>query len=165
MKLLSGPYANTKQQEVAGAATGTMACVVGLDGAWVSDFVKQGAITNLSDIMKSTGYDDSQLAAQVKENGSTYMIPVVNFVYPLFYNEDLLTKAGITAPPDTRTQFADDAKKLTSSNIYGWVLPLSLDAPNGIQNDVMAWVWASGGSMLKDGKPNLVGNPEVKQRS
>ena len=75
VKLLSGPYANTKQQEVAGAATGTMACVLGLDGAWVSDFVKQGAITNLSDIMKSTGYDESQLAAQVKENGSTYMIP------------------------------------------------------------------------------------------
>ncbi len=162
VKLLSGPYANTKQQEVAGAATGTMACVLGLDGAWVSYFQKQGAITDLSSIMKSTGYDESQLAAQVKENGATYMIPVVNFVYPLFYNEDLLTKAGITAPPATRTQFADDAKKLTSGNVYGWVIPLSLDLPNGIQNDVMAWVWASGGSMLKDGKPNLVGNDEVK---
>jgi multiple sugar transport system substrate-binding protein len=139
-----------------------MACVLGLDGAWVSDFVKQGAITNLSDLMKSNGYDESQLVTQVKENGSTYMIPVVNFVYPLFYNQDLLTKAGITTPPDTQTQFADDAKKLTSGNTYGWVLPLSLDAPNGIQNDVMAWVWASGGSMMKDGKPNLVDNPEVK---
>src|SRR6266508_2806848 len=160
--LLSGPYATTKQQEVAGAATGTMPCVLGLDGAWVSDFVKQGAITNLSDLMKSNNYDESQLAAQIKINGSTYMIPVVNFVYPLFYNEDLLNKAGITAPPDNRTQFADAAKKLTSGNVYGWVLPLSLDAPNGIQNDVMAWVWASGGSMLKDGKPNLVDNPEVK---
>jgi multiple sugar transport system substrate-binding protein len=112
--------------------------------------------------MKQATYDESQLAAQVQLNGATYMIPVVNFVYPLFYNEDLLTKAGITAPPDNRTQFADAAKKLTSGNTYGWVLPLALDAPNGIQNDVMAWVWASGGSMLKDGKPNLVDNPDVK---
>ena len=159
--LLSGPYANTKQQEVAGAATGTMPCVLGLDGAWVSDFVKENAITNLSDIIKSTGYDDSQLAAQIKENGSTYMIPVVNFVYPLFYNQDLFTKAGITAPPDNRTQFAADVKKLTSGDVYGWVIPLSLDAPNGIQNDTMSWVWASGGSMMKDGKPNLVGNQDV----
>jgi len=161
VKLLSGPYANTKEQEVAGAATGTMACVLGLDGAWVSDFAKQGAITDLSAVMKSTGYDASQLAAQVQENGKTYMIPVVNFVYPLFYNEDLLTKAGITTPPDNRTQFAADAKKLTSGNTYGWVIPLSQEVPNGIQNDVMAWVWASGGSMLKDGKPNLVGNAQV----
>jgi multiple sugar transport system substrate-binding protein len=90
------------------------------------------------------------------------MIPVVNFVYPLFYNEDLLTQAGITAPPENRTQFADAAQKLTSGNTYGWVLPLALDAPNGIQNDVMAWVWASGGSMLSDGQPNLVDNPDVK---
>jgi multiple sugar transport system substrate-binding protein len=40
------------------------------------------------------------------------------------------------------------------------VLPLSLQSPNGIQNDVMSWVWASGQSMLKDGKPN-VDNPDV----
>ena len=45
-------------------------------------------------------------------------------------------------------------------NQYGWVLPLSLQVPNGAQNDVMSWVWASGQSMLKDGKPN-VDNPAV----
>lgn len=160
--LLSNPYSTTQQQETAGAATGTMACVVGLDGAWVSNFVKQGAIANLTELMTSAGYDQSQLAAQVKENGATYMIPVVNFVYPLFYNQDMFTKAGITTPPATRTEFIADAKKLTSGNLYGWIIPLSLDVPNGIQNDMMSWVWASGGSMLKDGKPNLTNNPDVK---
>jgi multiple sugar transport system substrate-binding protein len=30
-----------------------------------------------------------------------------------------------------------------------------LEQPNGIQNDVMSWVWASGGSMMKDGQPDL----------
>ncbi|MBL8931156.1 MAG: extracellular solute-binding protein [Kineosporiaceae bacterium] len=80
VKLLSGPYASTKEQVVAGAAAGTMSDVVGLDGAWVSDFVKQGSISDLSKLMKDAGYDESQLAAQIKINGSTYMIPVVNFV-------------------------------------------------------------------------------------
>ncbi|MEZ4664904.1 MAG: extracellular solute-binding protein, partial [Caldilineaceae bacterium] len=42
VELISGPYATTKEQVVAGAAAGTMSDVVGLDGAWVSDFVKQG---------------------------------------------------------------------------------------------------------------------------
>ena len=45
-------------------------------------------------------------------------------------------------------------------NQYGWVLPLSLQSPGGIQNDVMSWNWASGNSMLKDGKPDLE-NPNV----
>jgi multiple sugar transport system substrate-binding protein len=41
------------------------------------------------------------------------------------------------------------------ANQYGWVLPLSLETPNGIQNDVMAWVWASGASMMSDGQPDV----------
>jgi multiple sugar transport system substrate-binding protein len=163
VKLLSGPFASTKEQTVAGAAAKTMADVVGLDGAWVSDFVKQGAITDLSNLMKDAGYDDSQLAAQIKVNDSTYMVPVVNFVYPLFTNDDLLSKAGVSAPPTNRTEFMDAATKVTAlgGDVKGWVLPLSLETPNGIQNDVMSWNWASGGSMLKDGKPDLT-NADVK---
>ena len=157
VELLSGPYASTKEQVVAGAATGTMSDVVGLDGAWVSDFAKQGALADLSTLMKDADYDDSELASTIKVDGKTQMIPVVNFVYPLFTNDDLLAKAGITAPPSTRTEFETAAKAVTAlgDNTSGWVLPLSSEAPNGIQNDVMSWVWSSGGTMLKDGKPDV----------
>lgn len=163
VKLLSGPYSSTKEQVVAGAASDTMSDVVGLDGAWVSDFVKQGAIADLSALMKEAGYDDSQLASQIQISGSTYMIPVVNFVYPVFVNDDLLGAAGISTAPTNRTEFAAAAKAMTNAdkNVYGWVLPLSLETPNGIQNDVMSWVWASGKSMLKDGKPDVT-NADVK---
>ncbi len=163
VELLSGPYSSTKEQIVAGAATGTMSDVVGLDGAWVNDFVKQGAITDLSKLMTDAGYDASALAAQIQINGATYMIPVVNFVYPLFINDDILKSAGVESAPSTRSEFAAAAKAMTNpeANVYGWVLPLSLEVPNGIQNDVMSWVWASGKSMLKDGKPDVT-NSDVK---
>ncbi|WP_435743176.1 ABC transporter substrate-binding protein [Microbacterium sp. PMB16] len=155
--LVSGPYASTKEQLFAGAASGTMPDVVGLDGAWVNDFASQGVIADLSALMKEYEYDDSELASQIQVDGSTYMIPVVNFVYPMFTNDDLLAQAGVDAPPTTRTEFADAAAKVSAlgGDASGWVLPLSLEAPNGVQNDVMSWVWASGGSMLKDGKPDL----------
>ncbi len=164
VELISGPYSSTQDQIVAGAATGTLADVLGLDGAWVSDFVNQGALASLSDLMEEAGYDDSELAAQVQLDGSTYMIPVVNFVYPVFVNLDLMEEAGIAEPPATRDAFAEAATQMTDaeSNVYGWVLPLSLEQPNGIQNDVMSWVWASGGSMLADGQPNLEGNEDVR---
>jgi len=164
VKLLSAPYASTKQQLVSGAASKTLPDVVGLDGAWVSDFAKQGAIADLSALMSDAKYDPSQLASQVQVKGKTYMIPVVNFVYPLFVNNDLLTKAGITTAPGTRTEFMDAAKKVSAlgGNVKGWALPLDTAVPNGVQNDVMSWLWASGGNMLtKDGKPNLT-SPPVK---
>ena len=164
VELLSGPYASTKEQVVAGAASGTMSDVVGLDGAWVSDFVDQGSIADLSALMSEASYDESQLASQVQLGGSTYMIPVVNFAYMLFTNDDILGEAGIDSAPETRSEFADAATAVSAlgDNTSGWVLPLSLETPNGIQNDVMSWVWASGASMLtEDGQPD-VDNADVQ---
>jgi multiple sugar transport system substrate-binding protein len=162
VKLISGPYSNTRDQIVTGAATGTLSDVVGLDGAWVNDLAKQGAITALDSLMASTNFDPSQVAAIIKLNEKSYMFPVASFVYPIFINLDQFKAAGITNPPQNRTEFLQAARKLTvpSENKYGWVLPLSLQTPNGVQNDIMSWVWASGKSMLKNGRPDLT-NPDV----
>jgi len=157
VKLISGPYASIQDQTTTAVASGTMADVVGLDGAWVSDLVKQGGLDNLSKEITSSGYDASQLSSQVKISGSTYMIPVVNFVYPMFTNDDLLSKAGVSAPPTTQSEFLKDAKAVSALGgpVKGWILPLGTTNPNGVQNDIMSWLWASGGSMLKNGEPNL----------
>lgn len=157
VELLSGPYASTKEQLFAGAAAGTMSDVVGLDGAWVSDFAKQGAIADLTELMAENDYDDSELASQIQIDDATYMIPVVNFVYPMFTNDDLLAQAGVAAPPTNRSEFATAANAVAGlgENTSGWILPLSLEAPNGIQNDVMSWNWASGGTMLDGSQPDV----------
>lgn len=159
VELLSGPYGSTRDQVVAGAASGTMADVIGLDGSWVYDFAQQGAIADMSVLMEEAGYDQSQLASQVQIDGSTFMIPVVNFVYPLYVNLDILEQAGVSEVPSTRDEFADAAKKISAldDQTSGWILNLSIEQPSGIQNSFMSWAWASGGSMLKDGQPNLTG--------
>jgi multiple sugar transport system substrate-binding protein len=162
VELVSGPYASTKEQLFAGAASGTMPDVVGLDGAWVNDFASQGVIADLTALMDEVGYDDSELASQIQVDGATYMIPVVNFVYPLFTNDALLAEAGVDAPPTTRTEFEEAAKAITAGGAAaGWALPLSLETPNGVQNDVMSWAWASGGTMLADGQPDVT-NDDVR---
>lgn len=155
--LVSGPYTTTHDQIVVGAASGTLSDVVGLDGAWVNGLAKQGAIASMDGLMDAVKYDRSQIADITKVNGQSVMFPLATFVYPVFVNLDLAKAAGVDTMPTTRTEFAAAAKKMTHAdrNQYGWVLPLSLQNPGGIQNDVMSWVWASGGSMLKDGKPDL----------
>lgn len=162
VELISGPYASTKEQLFSGAATGTMPDVVGLDGVWVNDFVNQGVIADLSGLMTEAGYDDSELASQIQIDGKTYMIPVVNFIYPMFYNNTLLEEAGVTESPTTRTEFAAAANAVAEKgSAAGWVLPLSLETPNAMQNDIMSWVWANDGSMMADGMPDLT-NDDVK---
>ena len=58
--LVSGPYANTRDQIVVGAASGTLSDVVGLDGAWVNDLAKQGAIAPLDDLSGRLGLDPKE---------------------------------------------------------------------------------------------------------
>ncbi len=163
IELLSNPYSDTKTQIAAGAAAGTMADVVGLDGSWVYDFGKQGSIANLTALMGADGYDDSQLSDQIRVNGNTYMIPVVNFAYPMYANMDILKSAGITKMPATWSEFTAATKKVKASKegIAGWAIPLSTESPSGIQNNFMSWLWASGGSMLNNGKPALVNNKDL----
>lgn len=111
----------------------------------------------MDELMEKAKYDKSQITDIVKVDGKSVMFPLASFVYPVFVNLDISKAAGVDKLPTTRTEFAEAAKKMTdaSKNQYGWVLPLSLQSPSGIQNDVMSWVWASGASMLKDGKPDL----------
>ncbi len=165
IELLSNPYADTKTQVAAGAAAGTMADVVGLDGAWVYDFAKQGSIANLTELMAADGYDDSQLSDQIQYEGNTYMIPVVNFAYPMYVNMDILEEAGITEVPTNWTEFMAAAEQAVDAdnNVAAWAIPLSTESPSGIQNNFMSWLWASGGSMLEDGKPNLTGNDDLEE--
>ncbi|NTH48080.1 sugar ABC transporter substrate-binding protein [Agrobacterium rhizogenes] len=160
--LVSGPYATTHDQIVVGAASGTLSDVVGLDGAWVNGLAKQGAIASMDELMTKANYDKSQIADIIKVDGKSVMFPLASFVYPVFVNLDLAKAAGVDTMPTTRSEFAAAAKKMTdpAKNEYGWVLPLSLQSPSGVQNDVMSWVWVSGASMLKDGKPDLE-NPAV----
>ncbi|WP_249316434.1 sugar ABC transporter substrate-binding protein [Bacillus sp. FJAT-50079] len=162
IKLLSNPYADTKTQIAAGAASGTMADVVGLDGSWVYDFAKQGSIANLTALMEADGYDDSQLSDQIRVDGNTYMIPVANFAYPMYVNLDILEEAGIEEIPKTWSEFSEVTSKIsTSTGKAGWAIPLSTESPSGIQNNFMSWLWASGGSMLNDGKPALTNNEDL----
>lgn len=157
VNLVSGPYSSTHDQIVVGAASGTLSDVVGLDGAWVNGLAKQGAIASMDDLMKDANYDQSQIADIIKVDGHSVMFPLASFVYPVFINLDMAKANGVDTMPATRTEFMEAAKKMTHAdkNEYGWVLPLSLQNPGGIQNDVMSWVWASGASMMKDGMPDL----------
>lgn len=165
VKLLSNPFAAAREQMIAGIAAGTLSDIVGLSGTFVRDFASQGAITDLGALMTQAGFDRNVLASSWEMDGTTYMVPIVTFIYPMFVNNDLLAQAGIGSLPSNRSEFKEAARAISTldPNVSGWVLPLALDAPNGIQNDLMVWLWASGDSMLKDGKPNVAGNQDMKE--
>lgn len=160
VNLISNPYSATVDLQTAAAAAGTLADIVAINGASVYDLKTQGAITNLSALMEQAGFDPAQLVSNDQIDGATYMVRALNFAYPMYYNNDLLSGAGITKLPDTRSEFEAAAKAVTDSdkNIFAWSLPINVQSSAGF--DSQAWLWASGGRFLKDRKPNFQ-TPEI----
>jgi|BenlonsequeITSRD_1030534.scaffolds.fasta_scaffold00004_171 multiple sugar transport system substrate-binding protein len=157
IKRISKPYAEVQSQVTIGAAAGTLSDVLGCDPTWIYNLVKQNAVLPLDEFIQGDNYDESQLASISVLDGKKYLINVENFVYPMFYNVDMFKEAGIESFPETHSEFIEACKKLTdpSKNQYGWDMSLSLQNPTGIQNDIMALVWASGDTGLPN--PNNEG--------
>ncbi|MGX5681030.1 ABC transporter substrate-binding protein [Schumannella luteola] len=153
VNLISNPYSATVELQTAGAATGTLADIVAINGATVYDLKTQGAIANLSELMDEAGYDPSELVSNDQIDGATYMVRALNFAYPMYFNTDLLQAAGVTEIPSDWSEFTAAAAAVTdpSNNIYAWSLPINVQSPAGF--DSQAWLWASGGRFLDDRKP------------
>lgn len=161
IKLQTGPYGDTKDQLVAGAASGTLPDLIGLDGNWVYDLTKQGVLADLDEL--SEGSEVAGSIEGVVVDDATRMLNVVYATYVLFANTDMLTAAGVDVPT-TWDEFAEAARaiKASNTNVSPTALPLSLESPVGIKNDMLSWYWASDGS-FRDGEGANLENDDLAE--
>jgi multiple sugar transport system substrate-binding protein len=164
IKLINVPNGEMLNQLAIGSASATLPDVLALDPKWAYDLVnKQKALESLDEWITKDTWDLSQLSTIFKLNNKIWMMPAVIYIQPLFYNVDHFKAAGLADYPKTQEEFLDYARKLTvpSKNQYGFVVPMSLNAPNGVKYEFLYWAWAYGKYGWKDDLPNLV-TPEVK---
>ncbi len=86
-----------------------------------------------------------------KYNGVEYAVPDLASDRLFFYNKDLLTAAGVTAPPTTWSEVTAAAEKIkaASPDIIPLALPLG---PEEAQAEFAIWSGGNGGSYFKDGQ-------------
>jgi multiple sugar transport system substrate-binding protein len=95
-------YTTALTTQIAGSNPPDMAWILERDAP---DFVSSGALTDLSPTLKKTAgyrYDDLTPAATKlwKQSGDLYAYPFSTSPFGMFYNKDLLAKAGVTSTPD-----------------------------------------------------------------
>lgn len=164
IKLVTNPYSSTHDALVAGAATGTMSDICGVDGTWIYDLSQMNALLNLDEYVSKEDKFTAEDVSCVKVGGNTYMIPVVVYSYHMYANMTLLKEHGITELPTTFSEFLEDCKTVNDpdNNIYGWITVLSEAYPSSSQDQFMSWVWANQGSMIgTDGAAVFADDPAV----
>ncbi|MGS2619423.1 extracellular solute-binding protein [Micromonospora sp. LZ34] len=89
-------------------------------------------------------FQDS-FAKNASIDGTMYGLPMIASARTLFYNQDLLTKAGVANPPATWQELEDAAKKIKNLNagVYGYGMPLGSEEA---QAETSIWIFGNGGS-------------------
>lgn len=91
---------------------------------WLIDFVSEGIASPLDDYMRDefkARFFPAFLSPSNLE-GKTYGLPVAASARAMYYNQDLLDKAGIASAPDTWDELVDAATKISAlgDDVYGF---------------------------------------------
>ncbi|MDR0628868.1 MAG: extracellular solute-binding protein [Treponema sp.] len=148
--------------------------ILAVDPRWLYELIRQDMLKPLNPYLNpyiekmKTGENRMFIpglpADSPQGSEAVWAIPVVASMIPLFYNVEVLQAAGFDRPPKNRADFLHYARTITNSSPgrFGVALALSSEDPDSLYVDVYPWIWAAGGSMLQDGKPNFI-NPPIRE--
>ena len=127
-------------------------------------FCNSGAWTDLNDRIDADKMDMEQFPETIREytayGDKRCAMPLLADAYGFYYNNALLQKAGITAPPKTVDELADYAKRLTVRNPDGSLKIVGFDPLlTWYENVPVHWGPMWGATWMKDGKSGLSKDP------
>jgi multiple sugar transport system substrate-binding protein len=120
-------------------------------------FASQGWLQPLDDRIKGTAIatDWSSLQRDLTWDGKTQGVLLMGYAFMMFYNQQLLDAAGITAPPATLREWEADVGRITDRDkgIFG-LSAVTTEYPTLPLDFIRMIVW-NGGALVKDGHYNL----------
>lgn len=140
---------------VASQGAGTGYDVVLFDDMWPAEFAKNDFLRDVTALIPadtaSTVLDGAW--STVTFEGKRYGMPWILDTMYLFYNKDMLAKAGISGPPKTWAELSDDAKTLKSKKIVEYPIVWSWSQAEALICNYTTLLAAYGGTYYKEGKP------------
>lgn len=115
------PWGTTWQQLPSLVASGRAADVVVINEDQITNFIARGAVSPLTDAeLRTAGIAKNRfygpLFKTADYEGKSYGLPISSVAYVMFYNKDLMKKAGLdpNKPPQTRAEFLKAAQACTT---------------------------------------------------
>jgi len=123
------------------------------------------SMADLQPYMDRDGVKESDFqpvfAEATKFNGKRCALPTTSDVYGLYYNTDMLKKAGYSAPPKTLQDLEAMALKLTTYNVDGSIKTLGFNPLVGNGQVISSTLGqAAGGDWMGDGKSVISQNKQ-----
>ncbi len=149
------PYEGLHDKTVLAQGSGGGYDVVLFDVIWPAEYATNKVLTDVTD--KITGDMKSGVLpgawTTVEYDGKRYGMPWILDTKYLFYNKEILEKAGIKAPPKTWAELSEQAKIIKDKGLLATPIAWSWSQAEAAICDYTTLVSAYGGSFIKDGKP------------
>jgi multiple sugar transport system substrate-binding protein len=147
---------NLEQRLTTDIAGGTAPDIAMIGTRWLVDFVKNDVAEPLDSYVtpEFKGRFIENFMAPSTISGKLYGLPVAASARAMYYNKDLLAKAGIKDPPENWDALVADAKKVKGlgNDIYGFALQ-----GKEIETDAYWYysLWTHGGELIEGGKSGI----------
>lgn len=143
------PWANVNEKLTTAVASGNGPDVTQIGLSQLPSFIAAGALKDVGpQVSKDPAYADANFidgmsSAKLNPPGKVLSVPWISDTRVLFYRTDILSQAGISAPPATLDEMHADAVKLAArgSGKFGYYIP-QWDAPLPIE-----YAWSMGGDV------------------
>jgi multiple sugar transport system substrate-binding protein len=150
---------NLQQRLTTDIAGGTPPDIAMIGTRWLVDFVQNDIAEPLDSYItpEFKGRFIESFMGPSTINGKVYGLPVAASARAMYYNRDLLAKAGVQNPPATWDELVEDAKKVKAlgGDVYGFGLQ-----GKEIETDAYWYysLWTHGGELIDDGNSGI-GSP------
>jgi multiple sugar transport system substrate-binding protein len=149
------PYEGLHDKTVLAQGSGGGYDVVLFDVIWPAEYATNKVLVDVSDKvtpeMKSGVLPGAWTT--VEYEGKHYGMPWILDTKYLFYNKEILEKAGIKNPPKTWAELSEQAKTIKDKGLLATPIAWSWSQAEAAICDYTTLVSAYGGSFIKDGKP------------
>ena len=158
---ISMPFAAVHDKVVALHLAGQSPDLLNMSPNWVVEFAERGILEPLNSYLDKAGKDWVANLIQgpmVPWKGKVYEIPLTGMPYVQFYNEKMLTDAGLSGPPKTWADVEAMGPKLTNpaKNNYCYASGMAAKSPyNGPITEIFPLIYQCNDTVMKNDKANL----------
>jgi multiple sugar transport system substrate-binding protein len=154
VEYVNAPWAQYRESMITKLAANAPIDVMWVSDAWLAEWAEAGWLQPIDGLKELTRYNEDvkpfateSMMYKGRQYGLTYYAGFMGFLY----NEEMLRKAGINAPPQTWDEVTEHALRMKKAGVAEYPIMLPLANETWLIEIVSAMVYSHGGRFVDDG--------------